>query len=115
MENGEIKVVKLKFEQLNEVEKTVFVAHDIDVVLSYWWDSHGRSVEWYGPNGEFKEEFHADSVRIVDKEWDNKIYGSIYHESCTEAIIDNSTIQALDVEYHLFNDILYIEAIVGAG
>lgn len=106
---------ELEIERLNEVEETAFTAHDVDVVLSYWWDSHGRRVEWNGPNGEFREEFHAESVRIVDKEWDNKIYDNIYHESCSEAIIDGNTIQALTVEYRLVNDTFYIEAIVGAG
>ena len=110
-----MEVIELKTEKLNEVEETVFTAQDVNVVLSYWWDSHGRRVEWNGPNGEFREEFHADSVRIVDKEWDLKIYENVYHHYCSEAIIDGTAVSALDVEYRRVEDTIYIEAIIGAG
>lgn len=110
-----MEVIELKTEKLNEVEETVFTAQDVNVVLSYWWDSHGRRVEWNGPNGEFREEFHADSVRIVDKEWDLKIYENTYHEACSEAIINGTAVNALDVEYRRVEDTIYIEAIIGTG
>ncbi len=110
-----METIELKTEKLNEVEETVFTTHDVNVVLSYWWDSHGRRVEWNGPNGEFREEFHADFVRIVYKEWDLKIYENTYHETCSEAIIDGIAVKALDVDYRLIEDTIYIEAIVGAG
>ena len=110
-----MQVYEIKTERLNEVEETAFSANNVDVVISYWWDSHGRRVEWNGPNGDFREELHADSVRIVDKEYDLKIYDNIYHHTCSEAIVDGKVIEALDVEYKRGNGTIYIEAIVGAG
>lgn len=110
-----MEIYEIKTERLNEVEETVFTANDINVVISYWWDSHGHRIEWNGPNGEFREEFHADTIRIVDKEWDLKIYENVYHHCCSEAIINGNTINALDIEYRYRDDIIYIEAIVGAG
>ena len=110
-----MKVINLNTEKLNEVEETVFTAQDVNVVLSYWWDYHGCRVEWKGPNEEFREEFHADSVKIVDKEWDLKIYENIYHQYCSKAIINGTAVNALDIEYKCVKDTIYIEAIVGAG
>lgn len=110
MESHEIEI-----ERLNEVEKTVFTANDVDVVISYWWDSHGRRVEWRGPNGEFREEIHADSVRIVDKEYDLKIYDNVYHHVYSEAIVNGTVLNTLDVEYRKTRGTIYIDAIVGAG
>lgn len=110
-----MEVYEIKSEKLNEVEETVFTANDVDVVISYWWDSHGHRVEWNGPNGEFREEIHADSVRIVDKEYDLKIYDNIYHHVCSEAIINGTVLNTLDVEYRNTRGTIYIDAIVGAG
>ena len=111
MESHEIEI-----ERLNEVEETVFTANDVDVVIKYWWDSHGRRVEWRGPNGEFREEIHADSVRIVYKECDLKIYGgNMWHQAHTEAIVDGTVLDALGVEYRKTRGTIYIDAIVGAG
>ena len=111
MESHEIEI-----ERLNEVEETVFTANDVDVVISYWWDSHGRRVEWRGPNDEFREEIHADSVRIVYKECDLKIYGGdMWHQAHTEAIVDGTVLDALGVEYRKTRGTIYIDAIVGAG
>jgi hypothetical protein len=102
--------------KMNEVEETVFTANDVDVVISYWWDSHGRRVEWCDPNGEFREEIHADSVRIVYKECDLKIYGGdTYRHAYSEAIVDGTVLDALSVEYRKTRGTIYIDAIVGAG
>lgn len=111
-----MEVHEIKTERLNEVEETIFTANDVDVVISYWWDSHGRRVEWHGPNGELREEIHADSVRIVYKECDIKIYDSnIYHEQYSEAVVDGTVLNALYVEYRKTHGTIYIDAIVGAG
>lgn len=107
--------ISFEFEKMNEVEETAFTAQDIDVVISYYWDSHGRPIEWKGPNGEFREEIHADSVRIVDKEWDMKMFENIYHHTSSVAYINGNEIQALTVEYQMKREILYIDAYVGAG
>ena len=111
-----MEVHEIKIERLNEVEATVFTANDVDVVIKYWWDSHGHRVEWRGSNGEFIEEIHADSVRIVYKEWDIKSYGgNIYHDAYSEAIVDGTVLDALGVEYRKTRGTIYIDAIVGAG
>lgn len=111
-----MEVHEIKTERLNEVEETVFTANNADVVISYWWDSDGRRVEWRGPNGEFREEIHADSVRIVYKECDIKMFGdNLYHDAYSEAIVDGKVLSALDVEYRKTRGIIYIKAIVGAG
>lgn len=107
--------ISFEFEKMNEVEETAFTAQDIDVVISYYWDAHGRPVEWKGPNGEFREEIHADSVRIVDKEWDMKIFENIYHHTSSVAYVDGNEIKALTVDYQMKREVLYIDAYVGAG
>lgn len=104
-----------EFERFNETEDIVFTANNIKVVIKYWWDSHGRMLEWKGPNGEFKETIHADSVKIIDREWDTKIFESICHEECSDAVINGKTIQALTVDYRIYNNMISIDAIVGAG
>lgn len=111
-----MEVHEVKTERLNEVEETVFTANNVDVVISYWWDSHGRRVEWRGPNGEFREEIHADSVRIIYKECDIKMYDDrLYHDAYSEAIVDGTVLKALDVKYRKTRGTIYIDAIVGAG
>lgn len=111
-----MEVHEIEIESTNEVEETVFTANDVDVVISYWWDSHGRRVEWRGTNGEFREEIHADSVRIVYKECDIKVCGgNPYHSAHYEAIINGTVLSALSVEYRKTRGTIYIDAIVGAG
>lgn len=111
-----MEVHEIYTERMNEVEETVFTANNVDVVISYWWDSHGRRVEWRGPNGEFREEIHADSVRIVYKECDIKFdSGSMYHQAYYEAIVDGTVLSSLSVEYRKTRGTIYIDAIVGAG
>lgn len=111
-----MEVHEIEIEILNEVEETVFTANDVDVVIKYWWDSHGHRVEWRGSNGEFIEEIHADSVRIVHKEHDFKMHGGdMWHDAYSEAIVDGTVLDALDVEYRKTRGTIYIDAIVGAG
>lgn len=111
-----MEVHEIEIESTNEVEETIFTANDVDVVISYWWDSHGRRVEWRGTNGEFREEMHADSVRIVYKERDLKMHGgNAWHEAHSEAIVDGTVLKALDVKYRKTRGTIYIDAIVGAG
>ena len=110
-----MKIINIHTESLNETEEVLFTASNVSVVVDYFWDSHGRLVEWDGPNGQSRDEFDAESVKIVEKKWDMKMYDNIIPMSCWEAYIDGTKIQALDIKEYNLRKRLFIKAIVGTG
>ena len=110
-----MKIINIHTESLNETEEVLFIASNVSVVVDYFWDSHGRLVEWDGPNGQSRDEFDAESVKIVEKKWDMKMYDTITPMSCWEAYIDGNKIQALDIREYNLRKRLFIKAIVGTG
>lgn len=110
-----METYKVDIQRLNETEQTIFSMRNIDVVLCYYWNSHGTLVEWNNSDGNFKEELHANDVKIVFKKYDLLIEEVLIHHSFSEAIIDGKVIPALDVAYMRRKGVIYIDVIVGAG
>jgi len=110
-----ITKLELNIERLNETEEVLFAETDIDVIISYYWDSHGELIDWKGPNGDSVDKIHAETVKIISKEWDDKIGDSITHGESWDIIIDGKQINADVNSYEMRRNKLYIDAIVGWG
>lgn len=113
-ENG-LEVLELKQEIENETEELLFSDHDVDVVIDYFWDSHGNLVEFNGPNGNSRDEIHADIVRIVEHSYDWVMGDMKIPMSCWNLYINGEKQNIMDISSYNKRKRLFIKAIVGSG
>lgn len=114
--NNNLKESKLSaIEHYNETEEILLSLQDIEVVINYYWDSHGKLVESDGPNGNVRDEIHAENLKIIEKRYDVKI-GSIMIPMNEWALyINNEKQKIISVESYNMRKRLFIKAIVGQG
>lgn len=105
----------VNIETLEESEELLYSDSDIDVVIDYYWDSHGRLVEFNGPNGQQREEIHADTIRIIQINRKTKIGELISDEEIWTAYINGEKLRCMTIEEYRKRKRLFIKAIVGTG
>ncbi|MBQ8193554.1 MAG: hypothetical protein IJZ46_05745 [Bacilli bacterium] len=111
-----MEIIEVKQDILSETEELLFSAQDIDVVIDYYWDSHGRNIDWKGPNDNHRDEIHADTVKITEYTKTVSTFGSEPYEMCTWRLyINNEKIKILDIDSYNKRKKLFITAIMGQG
>ena len=63
-----VKHISFKDEVKAINENVIFADFDVDIVIDYFWDAHGKLEHWEGPNGKTRDGVHADKVEIVERE-----------------------------------------------
>ena len=114
---NEPEVYKFNIEVLEETEELLYSDHDVDVVIDYFWDSHGKFVEFHGPNGEHRDEMHADTVRIVEVNRKLKIEDNLkpFEECIWECYVNGERIKCICIAEYNKRKRLFIKAVVGTG
>lgn len=108
---------KMDIETVEESEEVIYANSDIDVVIDYVWDSHGRLEECPGPDGEHREERHADSIKIIEVKRKLKIgdLPNTIDQTVWKCYINGEKVNCLDIAEYNKRKRLFIKAIVGAG
>lgn len=111
-----VERINLDIRYENEHDEILFSGNDIDVVIEYYWDSHGRLVGFNGPNGNSRDEIHADTIRIVEHTYDlihdNRSLGT---HSDWQVYINGEKLKVLDIDSYNKRKRLFINAIMGTG
>lgn len=113
---AEFESIEIDMQRYNETEETILSMNDIDVVIDFYWDSHGKLVEFRGPNDEQREELHVDTIRIIERSYDVKYEFSENLISCVAYdIYINGKLQPFSFDSYVIRKRLFIKAIVGWG
>ena len=109
--------VNMDIETVEESEDVIYANSDMDVVIDYFWDSHGRLEEFSGPNGEHREERHADNVKIIEVKRKLKMgdLPNTIDQTVWKCYINGEKVECLDIAEYTKRKRLFIKAIVGAG
>lgn len=107
----------LDFHTYNETNEVIYQASDIDVVIRYYWDSHGTLHDWHGPNGNFEDNVHADTIKIVEYKYEWSIGNDTERNqtSIWKLYINGEQVDVLDVIKYQKKKRLFITAIMGTG
>ena len=100
----------------DETEELIYSDHDVDVVIDYFWDSHGKYTEFDGPNGKSRDEIHADTIKIIEVNRKLICSTGVELDDCTwRCFINGEQLECLYVLEYSKRKRLFIKAVVGTG
>jgi len=116
--NPDVKYISFKDEVKVTNENVIFADFDVNVIIDYFWDAHGKLEHWKGPNGKTRDGVHAGKVEIIEREtviqWNSSEEPHSYVSWILKIDgVENNSIMTV----YSFNKRkkLFIKAIVGAG
>ena len=116
-EGAQVYHLELKAEKTNEQTELLLSLEDVDVVIDYYWDSHGRLIEWDGPNGRSRDEFHANTLKIVKETYTLKYeYGGDMDWEVWHLYVDGSEMKDIgEITSYNKRKKLFLKSVMGAG